>query len=137
MGIPVITNSLIWGERGRGLLEALIGGKDFADHLQGNLRLEVDVSLLHRCSGALEKAAKETAGIGDRLLAVAGELPTYLKGGLAMYRQLRLLAESTQEMEKQIREIADAHEKIELSYRKWQEQAMETAVAAVSACRDF
>lgn len=137
LGIPVIVDSLVWGERGRGFLGALIKGKDFVDKLQGNLCLEVDVSLLHQWGGTLEGAAKETAGLSDRLLAVAGELPSYLKGGLAIYRQLRTLAESMQKAEKQVREITDAHEKIELSYKKWQQQAVETVMAAGGASRDL
>ena len=49
--------------------------------------------------------------------------------------KLRLTAETVQEMEKRAREIADAHEKIELSYGKWQQQSIEMASAAVSASK--
>lgn len=137
LGIPVIASSLFLGEEGKNLLGALAGGNGFVDKVQGNIHVEVDRCLLHECSGILARTAEETAGLRDRIQAAAGELPAYLKGSMEMYRKLRQAAETAKEMEKRIRKLADAHEKIELSYQKWQDQAAQAAQAAINANGSF
>ena len=116
LGIPVIARSLFWDGEGKDLLGALARQDEFVDKLQRDIQLETELSLLHIWSRKLEEIAKETEEKN-------------------MYSKLRLTAETVQEMEKRAREIADAHEKIGLSYGKWQQQSIEMASAAVSASK--
>lgn len=134
LGIPVITNSLLREAGGRNFLGAVVGKESFTGQLQGKTYLEIVPEALKEGRSGLEQAMHRTTNLTRQIRETAGEIPSYMKGSMELYRKMRLSAEAMEKLEKKLKQIIRIHEAIEINYQKWEEQAMETAEAAIAFC---
>ena len=137
LGIPVIAGSLLWGEEGRNFLGAATGKVSFTEQLQGKINLEIDPEALAGGRAGLEQAAFRISNLTGQIRESAGEIPTYMKGSMELYRKLRLVAETMEKLEKKLKQMIQIQEEIECNYRKWEEQAEQTAAEAIAFCREI
>lgn len=136
-GVPVIVSSLLLGERGRELLGAVIGNEDFGGQLSGKVNLELTSDALAAGQSSLYQAAFQITNLTGQINEVAGEIPSYMKGSMELYRKLRLSAETMERLEKKLKQLIRIHEGIEINYRKWEEQAAETASSAIAFLQEI
>lgn len=54
-----------------------------------------------------------------------------MKGSMELYRQMRVSAETLEYLEKKLKQVVQVQKEIELNYRRWEERAMEIAMAAI------
>lgn len=132
LGIPVVTNSLLWEEGGRNFLGAAAGKENFTGQLQGKINLEIVPGALMEGRSGLEEAAHKIGNLTGQIREAAGEIPSYAKGGMELYRKMRISAETLEKLERKLKQMVQIHAKIEQNYRKWEDQAMETAMAAIA-----
>lgn len=137
LGIPVLAGSL-FGETGKGnFLTAVMGKEGFTGQLQGIVNMEIAPGALADGRYGLEQAAHRVADLTGQIREAAGEIPSYAKGGMELYRKMRISAETLKKLEKKLEQMAQIHAEIEHNYQKWEEQAMETAMAAIAFSREI
>lgn len=131
MGIPTVKSSLLLGEEGRSLLKALTTKKNLSQTVPKELYLEVKPEWLLDCGQRLEETAAKTAELKEQIAQAAENIPVYLKGSVGLYRKMKLAAGIIGKLEKQLYDTVQIYEQIEAAYRKWEEDAIETAVCAI------
>lgn len=116
---------------------AVIGNKDFGGQLSGKVNLEITSDALAAGQSSLHQAAFQITDLAGQINEVAGKIPSYMKGSMELYRKLRLSAETMERLEKKLKQMIQIHEQIEINYRKWEEQAAETASSAIAFLQEI
>ncbi|MCM1126874.1 MAG: DUF2974 domain-containing protein [Lachnospiraceae bacterium] len=137
LGIPLLGNSLFTGEKGRNLLGGILKKESFTGQLQGNVNLEISREALISGGGELEQASCRLLDLTGQVKETAGEIPSYMKGGVELYCQMRVSAETLENLEKKLRQAVQVQQEIERNYRRWEEQAMEIAMEAIDVSRQI
>ena len=83
----------------------------------------------------MEQAVHKISSLTDQIREAAGEIPSYMKGSMELYWKMRISAETLERLEKKLKHMIQIQEEIEINYRKWEEQAMETAETAIAFCQ--
>ena len=135
LGIPVIVSSLFGGEGGKNFLAAVAGKESFTGQLCGSTNLEITSEALSGSRCGLEQTVHKIDSLTDQVKEAAGEIPAYMKGSMELYWKLRISAETLERLKKKMEHMVQIHGEIEINYRKWEEQAMETAETAIAFCR--
>lgn len=118
-GIPLISDSLLKEDEGRGLLE-WFGRKEMlsGQHL-GRMVLQVKIPKL--LEGAYKW--KETADQIEKMMAEAGKIaesvPLYMKGAPSYYHRIKLSAGRGKELAQNMLKIAQFQEEAVRSYKIW------------------
>ncbi len=136
-GIPVIKGTLILTKEGRSLMETLASGRELSQPVPDGACLEADPARLLECRQKLEQTAHKLTALKEQTAQAAEQVPVYLKGSVGMYRKLKLSAGIIGRLEKQIREIAMVYGQIDESYKKWEQDAFETAIHVIDLSNEI
>jgi len=130
-GLPLIKVSLFLGKEGRSLLRELFGTGNLSQTVHGDVHLEVKPSWLLDCGQNLEQTTAKTAQLKEQVIQAAENIPVYLKGSVGMYRKMKLAAGVIGSLEKQLYHTAQIYRQIDENYKKWEQEALETAMSAI------
>lgn len=123
-GIPVIAESLL-KEEGRTLLSSFIQGKSLENGAQRTVSLKVDTDELLQLGNRQMLAAASVRRQAEEIIGRAEQIPGYLKGGTAIYHQLKLSAARLDRLGEKLKLLAEQKGEIAQRYQAEEEKAVE------------
>ena len=121
-GIPLIAGSLMKGEEGKALLQAL-GRKDaFLTGLAGSLELLADYGLLMGQAQRLEQICGSLRKLTENIREAADHIPFYMKGHDGLCHSVKLSAIELDKKNRDLQRMADFVRNAAKSYKAWDKQ---------------
>ena len=120
-GIPVIAESL-FQEKGKELLTALVSKGRLGEVIAPDFLLEVSLQELRGLGQELEAEWKLFEQQNEKIRAYAEKIPGYLKGGTAIYHQVKLSCIETGRLTGRLRKTACVRQELACLYEKWNNQ---------------
>ena len=124
-GIPMIADSLLRGDKGRELL--LSFGKN--GYLEScslvNIQLKADADLLLQSGNVQKQRAAEVRRYAEEIQGEAERIPGYLKGGTAIYHQMKLAAARLDRLGERLQSLGEQKTEIARRYKMWESKAVE------------
>ena len=121
-GIPLIAGSLIRGEEGKALLQALGREDSFLTGLAGNSELWVDYDLLMGQALAVERVCGSLKELTENIRELAERIPFYMKGHDAIYHSIKLSARELDKYRKDLQKTEGFVRYAAKSYKSWDKQ---------------
>lgn len=131
-GIPMIADSLLRGDEGKSLLLSFGKNSSFENSYLGNIQLKVEPDMLLQLGEVQIRTAAKVRSYAEEIRNKAERIPGYLKGGTAIYHQLKLSAARLDRLSERLQSLAEQKIEIAGRYKIWENKAVEEVQSLIA-----